>query len=58
MEKCTELFKKYIGEDRHTYTKAMFKILGTIIRGVNKGRFTYEQGLQALNKLGGVSKCI
>jgi len=29
----------------------MFKIMGTIYRGVNKGKFTYEQGLNALNKL-------
>lgn len=54
MEKYTEMLKEHIGENRKI-TKTMFKILGTIIRGVNKGRITYEQGLQALEQLGGAN---
>lgn len=52
MEKYTEILKENIGEDRHTYTKTMFMIMGTIYRGVNNGRFTYEQGLSEIDKLG------
>ena len=53
MEKYMDLFKDYIGEDRHTYTKTMFKIAATIFRGVTNKRFTYEQAMEALDKLGG-----
>ena len=53
MEEYMELFKDYIGEDRHTYTKTMFKVMGTIFRGVTNKRFTYEQAIKALYKLGG-----
>lgn len=55
MEEYMEMFKKYIGKDRHTYTKAMFKITGTLYRAVSKGRITWEQGLQKLNNLGGAN---
>ena len=30
MEEFMDLFKDYIGEDRHTYTKTMIKIMGTL----------------------------
>ena len=53
MEEYMDLFKDYIGEDRHTYTKTMFKVMGTIFRGVTNKRFTYEQAIKALYKLGG-----
>lgn len=46
-----EIFKSYIGEDRQKYTKAMFKIMGTIYRGSTKGRFTLDEGLKALNRV-------
>ncbi len=52
MEKYTNLLKGYLVE-RRNFTKTMFKIVGTIYRGVTKGRFTYEEGLKALQKLGG-----
>ena len=55
MEEYMRLFKEYIGEDRHTYTKTMFKITGTLYRAVSKGRITWEQGLEKLNSLGGAN---
>lgn len=55
MEEYMRLFKDYIGEDRHTYTKTMFKIMGTLYRVVSKGRITWEQGLEKLNSLGGAN---
>ena len=39
----TEMFRKYIGKDRKRYTKKIFKIMGTIYRGVTKERFTWEE---------------
>lgn len=53
MEEYMEIFKEYIGEDRHTYTKRMFKVMGTLYRAVSKGRITWEQGLVKLKGLGG-----
>lgn len=53
MEEYMDLFKDYIGEDRRTYTKTMFKVAATIFRGVTNKRFTYEQAMEALDKLGG-----
>ena len=50
MEEYMILFKEYIKEDRHTYTKSMFKIMGSLYREVSKGRITWEQGLQELKK--------
>ena len=55
MEEYMKLFKDYIGEDRHTYTKTMFKIMGTLYRGVSIGRISLEQGLEILNSLGGAN---
>lgn len=43
MEEYTEMFRKYIGKDRKRYTKKIFKIMGTIYRGVTKERFTWEE---------------
>ncbi len=51
MTEYTKLLKEYLGKQRH-FTKTMFKIAGTIYRGVNNNRFTVEQ---ALNKLGGAN---
>lgn len=50
MEKCTEVLKEYL-KGKRNYTKTMFKILGTIWRGSEKGRFTLDKGVKALNKL-------
>lgn len=52
MQEYMKLFKEYLGEDRKTYTKAMFKIAGSIYRGVINNRFTLEQ---AINVMGGIS---
>ncbi|MCI9245609.1 MAG: hypothetical protein HFJ30_00405 [Clostridia bacterium] len=51
MEEYTKSLQKFLEEQRN-WTKTMFKIAGTIYRGVNNNRFTVEQ---ALNKLGGAN---
>lgn len=51
MTEYTKALQEFLGEQRH-FTKTMFKIAGTIYRGVNNNRFTVEQ---ALNKLGGAN---
>lgn len=45
MEKYVELLKEYLGKQRH-FTKTMFKVAGTIYRGVNSNRSTVEQALK------------
>lgn len=50
MEEYTHELKQHLDKNRN-WTKTMFKIAGTIYRGVNNNRFTVEQGLNALNKL-------
>lgn len=50
MEEYTEVLKGYL-KGKRNYTKTMFKIMGTIWRGSEKGRFTLDEGLKALNKL-------
>jgi len=52
MEEYMKLFKEYIGEDRKTYTKAMFKIAGAIYRGTRNNRFTLDE---ILNVIGGAN---
>lgn len=42
MEKCTDLLNEYL-EGRRDINKIVFKIVGTIFRGVNNNRFTWEQ---------------
>lgn len=51
MEEYTRLLKEYIGQDRHTYSKTMYKIMGTIYRAVTKGRITWEQGQRKIESL-------
>ena len=41
MEEYTKVLKQNL-KDKRDYTKAMFKIIGTIWRGVNNNRFTLE----------------
>lgn len=52
MEQYVKLLKEYL-EGKRNYTKTMFKITGTLFRGVSKGRFTYNEGLAEMYKLGG-----
>lgn len=47
MEKYTNLLKDFLNGKRD-YTKTMFKIMGTIYRGSENGRFTIDEGLVAL----------
>lgn len=47
MEECTEKLKNGLGADR-SCTKEMFKMVGSIYRGVTKGRFTLEEVLKIL----------
>ena len=51
MEEYTKTLQEHLETNRN-WTKTMFKIAGTIYRGVNNNRFTIEQ---ALNKLGGTN---
>lgn len=48
MEEYTDELKQYLKRNRN-WSKTMFKIAGTLYRGVNKGRFTWEQGLNKLD---------
>ena len=50
MEEYTNALKQYL-QDRRDYKKTIFKIVGTVCRGVSNGRFTYEQGLMEIQKL-------
>ena len=52
MEEYTNELKQCLEKNRD-WTRTMFKIAGTIYRGVTKGRFTIEQGLNKLDNLGG-----
>lgn len=47
MEKCTDLLKEYL-EGRRDIEKIVFKVVGTIFRGVNNKRFTLEQAIVKL----------
>lgn len=42
MGRYTDLLNEYL-EGRRDINKIVFKIVGTIFRGVNKNRFTLEQ---------------
>lgn len=48
MEEYTEFLKEYLGE-RRNITKDVYKIVRTIYRGVNNGRFTLEWAIEKLN---------
>lgn len=50
MEEYTEVLADYLKENRK-YKKIIYKICGTLYRGVTKGRFSLEEGLEAVNKL-------
>ena len=47
MEKCTDLLNEYL-KGRRDINKIVFKIVGTIFRGINNDRFTLEQALAKL----------
>lgn len=49
MKEYTETLKQHLVNNRN-WTKTMFKIAGTIYRGVTNNRFTLEQGLEKLNE--------
>lgn len=50
MEEYVDSLKEYLGS-RRNLTKKVYVIVGTLYRGVTRGRFTYEQGLNKLNSL-------
>ncbi len=54
MEELTKKLEKYLGNNR-SWTKSIFKIMGSLYRGVTNNRFTLNQGLEKLNKLGGIN---
>lgn len=49
MEEYTNTLKDYLGT-RRNFGKKVYRIVATLYRGVINGRFTYEQGLSALNR--------
>lgn len=50
MEEYTEILKGYLKGNRNC-EKIIYKICGTIYRGATKGRFSWEEGLEAVKKL-------
>lgn len=46
----TKALQEFLREQRY-FSKTMYKVAGTIYRGVNNNRFTMEEGLEKLNKL-------
>lgn len=50
MEEYTIALKEYL-KNRRDYKKTIFKIVGTVYRGVSNGRFTLDEGLMAIKKL-------
>ena len=49
MEKCTDLLNEYL-EGRRDIERIVFKVVGTIFRGVNNNRFTLDQALTKLQE--------
>lgn len=49
MEKCTDLLNEYL-EGRRDMKRIVFKVVGTIFRGINNNRFTLEQAIVKLNE--------
>lgn len=54
MEQYIEILKDYLQGKRDTARK-VYSIMATLFRGVQNKRFTWEQGLEYINKLGGVT---
>lgn len=50
MEEYTIALKEYL-QNRRDFRKTIFKIVGTVYRGVNNNRFTLDEGLMAIKKL-------
>lgn len=50
MGEYTNLLKGYLAS-RRNINQYLFKIMGTIYRGSNNGRFTLDEGLAAMEKL-------
>lgn len=50
MEEYTITLKEYL-QNRRNFKKTIFKIVGTVYRGVNNNRFTLNEGLMAIKKL-------
>lgn len=54
MEEYIETLKDYL-QDRRDTTRRVYNIMGTLFRGVQNKRFTWEQGLEFINNLGGAT---
>lgn len=54
MEEYIETLKEYLQGRRDT-TRKVYSIMGTLFRGVQNKRFTWEQGLEYINSLGGAT---
>lgn len=51
MEEYVKSLQEYL-EGKRNFNKTMFKVAGTIYRGVNKNRFTIEKAFSKLNNRG------
>ena len=49
MERCTDLLNECL-EGRRDIERIVFKVVGTIFRGINNNRFTLEQAIVKLNE--------
>lgn len=54
MEEYIEDLRDYL-QDRRNISRRVYNIMGTLFRGVQNKRFTWEQGLEYINRLGGLT---
>ena len=53
MEEYIEMLRNYLGNERNCDRKT-YSLLASISRGVKNKRFTWEQGMEYINRLRGV----
>lgn len=54
MEEYIESLKDYL-QDKRYVKRNVYRIMSTLFRGVQNKRFTWEQGLEYINRLGGAT---
>lgn len=50
MEEYVNILRSYL-DTRRNFRRKVYRIVATLYRGVTNGRFTYEQGLNAINRM-------
>lgn len=53
MEQYIEILKDYL-QDRRDVSRRVYSIMSTLFRGAQNKRFTWEQGMEYINRLRGV----